>query len=203
MSVMVTITSPEPELPICNWKLSRFETLKIKIEKKNAAEFTREVLKHYSGRIRIDANEAFDTIDEYLQFEKKFLSSSIEFIEQPFPADYRDHYKVLSKEKQFPLMADESLISGDIDPFLANNFDGVNVKLMKAGGLVQAINQIKMAKASGMKVMLGCMIETTLGISDALGLASLVDYIDLDGFLYLKEDPFHLVEEKEGKLFYT
>ena len=81
-------------------------------------------------------------------------------------------------------------------------FDGVNIKIMKSGGLLCAVSQMQTARDLGLKVMLGCMVESSLGISYALALSSLGDYFDLDGFLFLKEDPFSLVEEKGGELFF-
>ena len=75
--------------------------------------------------------------------------------------------------------------------------------MMKAGGYLRAIKQLRQAKSLGLKTMLGCMVETSLGISSALNIAGGVDYFDLDGCLLIKEDPYKLISEENGKIFYS
>ena len=82
-------------------------------------------------------------------------------------------------------------------------FDGINVKLMKAGGYLNALRLLKEAKAAGMKTMIGCMVETTLAISSGLNLCSLADYADLDSFLVVKNEPYKLAKEENGILSYA
>jgi glutamate racemase len=80
-------------------------------------------------------------------------------------------------------------------------FHGINVKLMKTGSLSRAVEMLRLARAAGLKTMIGCMVETSVGISAAMELESLADYMDLDGFMLLQEEPFRLVEEKGGRVF--
>ena len=82
-------------------------------------------------------------------------------------------------------------------------FDGVNVKLMKAGGYLNGIRLLKEAKANKMQTMIGCMVETTLGISAGMHLCSLADYVDLDSFLLLKNEPFNKIHEMDGELLFN
>ena len=95
---------------------------------------------------------------------------------------------------------DENIIDEDIPEDLINYTDGVNIKLQKAGGLTRARDILLQAKKSGLKTMLGCMVETTLGISFSSGVEDLVDYFDLDGHLFIKDEPFGMVFEKNGRI---
>lgn len=185
-------------------KLERFHFLKLKINKEQAYSLTEEVLKYMKPHqiLRVDGNETFLSKKECLKYLETFKDAKIEFIEQPMPASQYDDYVELKKESPFPLMADESIeAEGDFKK-LALGFDYINVKLMKAGGLLNAKRLLEEAHKHGMKSMLGCMIETSLGIRDALYLSSLADVFDLDGGLLIKEDPFNYVLESDGEIFY-
>ena len=185
-------------------KCERFHFLKLKINKDKAYELTEEVLKYMKPHqtLRIDGNETFLNKGECLSYLNHFRNEKIEFIEQPMPASQFQDYLELKKESPFPLMADESIEEDGDFSKLFQGFDYINVKLMKAGGLLNAIRLLKLAKEHGMKTMLGCMIETSLGIRDALYLSSLADVYDLDGGLLIKEDPFKYVQEVDGEIFY-
>ena len=99
-----------------------------------------------------------------------------------------------------PLFADEnSLVSSDI-PKIVDCFDGINIKLMKCGGIDEALNMIKVAKELNMKIMLGCMVESSVGITAAAHIASMVDVVDLDGNLLISNDPYAGVTIKDGRL---
>jgi len=99
-----------------------------------------------------------------------------------------------------PIIADEAVLTADdIDP-LARAYDGINVKVQKAGGLRMARRMIDRARALGMKVMLGCMIETSIGITAAAHLSPLADYADLDGNLLIGDDPFRGARVRDGRL---
>jgi L-Ala-D/L-Glu epimerase len=180
------------------FNLKRFSVLKIKIGTQHQNESCKELQRVFKGPIRVDANEAFSTADEVLTFINKIKNLPIEFIEQPLPSDKKEEYLKLKKLSPLKVFADESIQDQDITPDFVNMFDGVNIKLMKSGGYQQALRQIAQAKKYNLKIMLGCMVETSLGISSALHIADNVDYFDLDGFLFFKEDPFHLVKESHG-----
>jgi L-alanine-DL-glutamate epimerase-like enolase superfamily enzyme len=168
-----------------------------------AAALVLEVAKHFKGKLRIDGNEAWSDLPSYLAFEKVLRENKIkvEFIEQPFKASDVKLYKELFPVSHYPLMADESITESADFEDLKSMFHMINIKLMKTGSFFKAIDFLKAAREQGMQTMLGCMIETSLGISQAMALASLADFFDLDGCLLIKEDPFSLVELREGKLY--
>lgn len=192
--------------------LARFQSIKVKVDADSARDILRQVIHHTSQtgqRIRIDGNEAWKDTDSFLQFaedfsrEAKSSKAAIDFIEQPLPAGLASDYVLLKSRSPFLLMADESIEDQADFSKLTEQFHAVNIKLMKTGGMIRAIRLLREAHDAGMGTMLGCMIETSLGISSALHLSSLADYIDLDGFLLLKEDPYHYAEEKNGDLYLT
>ncbi len=183
--------------------LNRFQFLKIKVNKENASDFTNLVLKNSNVPLRVDANEAFSSTSEVLNFIKTIsIPERIEFLEQPLPASFHEEALELKKHCKMTLIADESVTKENIDEYFKHRFDGVNIKLMKSGGYFKAVKQLRQAKMLGLKTMLGCMIETSLGISSALNISAGVDYLDLDGFLLLKDEPFHLLQEENGKVFF-
>lgn len=185
-------------------KLDRFSVLKVKVNRENALEFCSEVLKVSKVPLRIDANESFESAQEVLKFLEKFPDlNRIEFLEQPLKSSDHDEALELKKHSKVILIADESVTQESVNQYHAERFHGVNVKLMKAGGYVKALKQLRQAKILGLKSMLGCMVETSLGISSALHLSGGVDYFDLDGFLLLKDEPFKLVSEENGKVFHS
>ena len=186
---------------VLNHQLHRFSCLKLKVSAEGAMDSIRELRKIYKDNpIRIDANESWCNLDDFLKFDEFCQEKNIQYIEQPFSSSSVKIYETLKTHKTLPIFADESLTSGEVSEDLVRQFDGVNVKIMKSGGPVQALRQIKEAKGLGMKIMLGCMVETSLGISMALNISENVDYFDLDGFMFLKADPYCLVTEQRGVL---
>jgi|LULL01.1.fsa_nt_gb glutamate racemase len=167
-----------------------FYAYKVKIENHHSIEFLNEIAANTNALLRIDANEGFNSLDDYLFFEKEISHLNIEFIEQPFPAERRDLYLQLRPNSKFLLIADESVT----DQFDANEirkmFHGVNIKLMKSGGLLKAKSMLEEARKYHLKTMIGCMIESSLGISEAFYLAQLCDFCDLDGHLLIENDPY-------------
>jgi L-Ala-D/L-Glu epimerase len=182
--------------------LERFQTLKIKVNQESAFELITTVSRHYSGKLSIDANESWSDPGQVIKFLDEISPIELEYLEQPLPATLCDEQRYLKEHSSTPIIADESLIDQNVTDDLCNQFDGVNIKLMKSGGYLKAIQQIREAKRSGLKVMIGCMIESSLGISSALNLTGEgVDFADLDGFLHLERDPFEAVRERDGRLF--
>ena len=125
--------------------------------------------------------------------------ANIVMIEQPLPAKRFEDLAWLRERTPLPLVADEDLTCAQDLRALADVYDGVNIKLMKIGGLQPAMQMIHTAKSLGLKVMLGCMIESSLGITAAAHLSPLANWIDLDGSLLLREDPFHGVTFDQGR----
>ena len=188
----------EDELADYLKKIERFNFIKIKVNKDNSISFCKAIAKLTNKALRIDANEGWDSLEDYLKFEAAISDLNVEFIEQPFPSDRVDLYKNLKAISKYLIIADESITNTvDFDE-IESCFHGINVKLMKAGSYSQAISFLKEAKKRNLKTMLGCMIESSLGISCALNLYELVDYFDLDGSLLIKNDPYNLILEENG-----
>ncbi|MCP4171209.1 MAG: dipeptide epimerase [Fuerstiella sp.] len=162
---------------------------KIKLGTSQDVEIVRQLREHTSAVFRVDANCGW-TADETISNSAQLQALGVEFIEQPLRAEApdRDHQRVFS-ESSLPVIADEScLVEADVRKCVGH-FHGVNVKLCKCGGLTPAVRMLQQARSSGMKTMVGCMVESTVGISAAAQLLPLLDYADLDGAVLLAEDP--------------
>jgi L-alanine-DL-glutamate epimerase-like enolase superfamily enzyme len=188
------------ELEVFVPKYRRFPSLKVKVEKKTAVDTLKQISSLTDQPLRVDANESWQSAQAVLEFLEECKEIPIEFIEQPMPAKYKDEYKKLKSQCDIPLIADESIEDEADFEVLAEQFHGINVKLMKAGGYQNAICLLDKARSCGMQTMLGCMIETSLGIMSAMNISDKVNYLDLDGFLLIEEDPFQLVKEQDGLL---
>jgi L-Ala-D/L-Glu epimerase len=153
--------------------------------------------------IRADANEGWT--DKSLALDKicQFAEMGVELVEQPMPANRLDDMVWLRERVPVPLFADESVRSGADLKRLSGSFHGINIKLMKCGGIREALRMIHTARSLGLSVMLGCMIETSVGISGAAQLAPLADYCDLDGNILITNDPYTGVLSGRGKLVFS
>lgn len=182
--------------------LERFEALKIKVRSESALETVREIVKTFKGKIRIDGNETWTNPDEVIQFVENIRAvTSLDFLEQPLPFDHHDGYLYLKEKIDVPLVADESLVAGEVNAYFRERFHGVKIKLMKAGGTLNALQQAGMAKGLGLRPILGCRMETSLGIAAAMSIASPFDFLDLDGCLFIENDPYNMVFEESGRIF--
>jgi L-alanine-DL-glutamate epimerase-like enolase superfamily enzyme len=180
--------------------LSRFPYIKLKVNHEDAFESLHHLQSFCSQPIMVDANESFTDVEKCIYWMEKIKRIPLVLLEQPMPAKMVTESEYLKKYSPFVLFADESMTDHAEFPVLKKSFDGVNMKLMKAGGYINGLNLLKEAKRHNMKTMIGCMVETTLAISSALHLCSLADYADLDSFLLLTEEPFRMVRETEGNL---
>ncbi len=177
-----------------------YPILKIKVGRNDEKEIISTVRSMTDKPLRIDANEAWQTKEEALEKILWMQTQNIEFIEQPMPADMLDETAWLRERIKIPIVADESVkTAGDI-PKLAKAFDGINIKLMKSGGLLEAMKMIELAHSLGMKVMLGCMIESSVAITAAAHLSPCARWADLDGNLLISNDPYEGVKVADGKL---
>jgi L-Ala-D/L-Glu epimerase len=151
--------------------------------------------------LRVDANEGWKTKEEALQ-KLQWLErdGAVEFVEQPMRADMMAEHAWLRERVQMPIIADEACTDITAIPALANAYDGLNVKLDKAGGILQAHRWISMARALGMKTMLGCMVSSSISVTAAAHLSPMVDYADLDGNLLINNDRYRGVTVKNGRL---
>ena len=160
---------------------------KIKLGTKNDIKIISELRKITNSKFRIDANAAWG-IDETISNSKELLNYGVEFIEQPLPADNWKEMEKVYKGSLLPLIADESCRTEVDVPKCVNRFHGINVKLVKAGGITPARRMLLNAKELGLKTMVGCMTESSVGIAAVGQLLPYLDYVDMDGGLLLKND---------------
>ena len=149
------------------------------------------------ARIRVDANTAWSA-DQTIAYLPMLQAYGVELIEQPVASEDYAALQRVKEASSIPIIADESCrTAADVEK-LIGCVHGVNIKLAKCGSMWEALRIAETARDNGMTVMLGCMIESTLGIAAAIQLCSLADYVDLDGAALLREDPFtgpHLDEQ--------
>ena len=167
-----------------------YPILKIKVGTARDEEILRMIRDEAPEKtLRVDANTAW-TAKEAIRRIPMLEEFGVEFVEQPLPPGDLEGLRLVRKSSRLPIVADESCEVAEDVARLAGAVDGVNIKLAKCGSLREAVRIVHAARAHGMSVMLGCMVESTLGIAAAVQLAPLVDYVDLDGAALLAEDPF-------------
>ena len=160
---------------------------KIKLGTDRDLEIVRELRKHTTATFRVDANCGW-TADQTIAFAPELKKLGVEFIEQPLKADRWDDLRRVGQESALPIVADEScIVESDVER-CAGVFQGINIKLVKCGGLTPARRMIAQARQRGLQVMVGCMTESTVGISAIAQLLPLLDYVDMDGAVLLAED---------------
>ncbi|WP_435076601.1 dipeptide epimerase [Halococcus sp. AFM35] len=150
-------------------------------------------------RLRVDANEAW-TPHEALGNIDALADFDVEFVEQPVPAENPAGLEYVHDRSALPIAADESCVTLADVPRIAERADIANIKLMKCGGLGEAKRMIHTARAHGLEVMCGCMVESNAAIAAACQLAPLLDYADLDGSLLLADDPYEGVPIRGGDI---
>ena len=176
-----------------------YPLLKVKLGSDHDKEIINTLRDVTDKLIRVDANEGWD-LEEGKRMCDWLAERNVEFVEQPLPADNLDDTAKLREHSPLELVADENCIDSEDIPSISDAFDGINIKLMKCGGLREAFKMIQMARERQMKIMLGCMIETSVAITAAAILSPLVDYADLDGNILASNDPFDGVKVKDGML---
>jgi L-Ala-D/L-Glu epimerase len=177
-----------------------YPVLKVKVGLKTD-EPTIEAIRSVTKKpLRVDANEGWTDKEEAVRKINWLEKQGVEFIEQPMPAEMIEETKWVRSRVHIPVIADEACQHASDIPKLKEAYDGVNVKLDKSGGMLEAYRMLQIAKALGMKTMLGCMISSSVSVTAAAHLSPLVDYADLDGNLLISNDPFHGVRVVNGKL---
>jgi L-alanine-DL-glutamate epimerase-like enolase superfamily enzyme len=176
-----------------------YPILKIKVGTKHDIEILKAIREVSSAVIRVDANTGW-TPKEAIKNINALASYNIEFVEQPIPAADLAGLKLIRDNVPVPIIADESCVTVEDIPRVADCVDGINIKLMKCGGIRHALKMIHTARAHNLRVMIGCMIESSLAITAAAHLTPLVDYADLDGNLLIDNDPYSGVTVEKGKL---
>lgn len=175
---------------------------KIKLGTKEDIAIVTELRKHTDAIFRIDANCGW-TVQETLKNAIELKKLGVEFLEQPLKADNWEGHTAVYKNSVLPVIADESCIIEEDVAKCHNHFHGVNVKLVKCGGLTPARRMIAQAKKLGMKTMVGCMTESSVGISAIAHLLPELDFVDMDGALLLAKDIATGVTIKDGIIKYS
>lgn len=167
-----------------------YPILKVKLGTDRDEEILRTIRDAAGDRIvRVDANAGW-TAREAVGRIAMLADYGVEFVEQPLPPADRDGYRFLHGRSVLPIILDESCVDSRDVPGLVSLADGINIKLSKCGGPREAIRMIHTARSCGLLVMMGCMLESSLGIAPAAHLSPLLDYADLDGAALLSSDPF-------------
>ncbi|WP_303310752.1 dipeptide epimerase [Hymenobacter sp. BT730] len=184
--------------------VARFPLLKLKVNQESGLALLKALTECLPGHpLLIDGNEAWQEPDSLLQFleQAQMLPGlQVRLLEQPMPAACIEGYRYLHARIPFPVFADESVTDTADFAEVARQFHGVNMKLMKAGGYRNGLHILEQTRAHGLQTMLGCMVETSLGIWSALQVSPLAQICDLDGFLIVRDEPFGLVQETGGQL---
>ena len=176
-----------------------YRILKMKMGLPGDMALLDRVLARSGKLVRVDANEGWD-IETAIQMCGELGHKGIEFVEQPIHHDRRDDLRELKRLSPVPIVLDESIRELRDIAEKQDQGHGINIKLMKCGGITPALEMIEEARRCELKVMLGCMIESSIGITAAAHLSPLVDYADLDGNLLVVNDPFSGVTVQNGKL---
>ena len=174
---------------------------KIKLGTNDDVGLVRELRKHTDAVFRVDANGAW-TAEETIANSAILKDLNVEFIEQPLPREKNGDMREVFENSVLPVIADESCIEqGDVEKCIGK-FHGVNIKLTKCGGLTPARRMILKARQAGLKTMVGCMTESTVGISAIGHLLPLLDYVDMDGGLLIKNDIADGVKVRDEKVHF-
>jgi len=175
---------------------------KIKLGTQNDLQIVESLRKTTDSVFRIDANCAW-TADETIEYSKIFAAMNVEFIEQPLKANDFKGMKKVRELSVLPIIADESC-QHEVDVNSCNGlFHGINIKLTKCGGITPALRMIENGRSKGLKIMAGCMTESTVGISALAQIAPLLNYLDADGALLLKQDIAKGVSFDFGQIRYS
>ncbi len=189
-SFTIAIASSDAELRHRVQQAASYPVLKVKLGTDHDEAIIRTVRDAAPDKIlRVDANAAWSA-KQALRMVELLAGLGVEYLEQPLPAHDVDGLRFVRERSILPVIADESCVVATDVARLAGSVDGINIKLSKCGGLREALRMIATARAHGMLVMAGCMIETSLGITAAAHFAPLLDFADFDGAALLADDPY-------------
>ncbi len=182
-----TIGIDTMEKMVAKLKETPWPLYKIKLGTPDDVAIVKELRSHTDAIFRIDANCSWSA-EETVRNAFLLKELGVEFLEQPLKADDWEGMERVAHQSVLPVIADESCIVEEDVEKCSLHFHGINIKLTKCGGLTPALRMIQKAKELGLKVMVGCMTESTVGISAIAQLTPQLDYVDMDGAMLLKED---------------
>lgn len=177
-----------------------YPILKIKLGTDYDHDIMRAIRAETDKVLRVDVNEGWKTLDDAKRGAEWLAQENVEFLEQPMPADQLDDIAKLREFSPLPLVADENSVRPEDIPGLVGAYDGINIKLMKCGGLTNARKMVDLSQKHEFDIMLGCMVETSIGISAMSQLGSFARWLDLDGNVLLSNDPYQGVGNDSGTI---
>ncbi len=205
-SVTIGINSPEAaRARVHDWlKFTDVRVFKVKLGNPIGIEADQAMLMAVreeapTQELYVDANGGW-SLDDAVVMCSWLAGCGVKYVEQPLPRGEEDRLKELKPRSPLPIFVDESCLTGCDIPQLADRVDGINIKLMKAGGLTEAMRMVNTARACGLQVMFGCYSDSSLSNTAAAHLSPLADYLDLDSHLNLLDDPFVGAAVQEGRL---
>jgi L-alanine-DL-glutamate epimerase-like enolase superfamily enzyme len=176
-----------------------FPRIKVKLGGPGDVENLRRIRARYQGVLQVDANTAWSPADA-VNVLRKIEPLGIELVEQPVAREDLDGLRWVRERSGIPVFADESCHTLRDLALLHGRVDGINLKIMKTGGIREMLRMIHAARSMGMKILLGSMVETSLALSAAAQVAPLADYLDLDGHWLLARDPFDGAPQDRGRI---
>ena len=175
-----------------------YKILKVKLTNRDDRSIIETIRQVTDKPIRVDINEGWTNKEEAIRKIEWLAKQGVELIEQPMPVDKIKETKWLKERSPVPIVADEAINTSKDIPVIAEAYDGVNIKLMKSGGILEAFRIAVLARAFNLDIMIGCMIESSVAISAAVQLQPLARWLDLDGSLLLSNDPYKGAEFRDG-----
>ncbi len=197
-----TIGIDSVEKMVAKMKERPWPIYKIKVGSADDIEMVTAIRNNTDAVLRVDANAGW-TLEEALQKIPLLKKLGVEFVEQPLAKDDWEGMKLLYQQSELPLIADESCVSAADVKKCHGFFHGINIKLTKCSGLTPARNMIEEAKSLGLKVMVGCMNESSVGTAAIAQIAPMLDFVDMDGPLLLASDVASGVSFDFGKIVYN
>lgn len=176
-----------------------FPAIKVKLGAPGDVENLERIRRRYRGRLQVDANAAWGAADA-VRVLRRIEPLGIELVEQPVARGDLDGLRWVRERSPIPVFADESCHRLADVGVLAGRVDGINLKIMKTGGIREMLRMIHAARAHGLRILLGSMVESSLALSAAAQLAPLADHLDLDGHWLLADDPFDGAPGERGAI---
>lgn len=201
-SYTISIDTPE-ELARKLEESAPYSIIKVKMGVPGDRELIETIRRHTQKPLCVDVNQGWKSPEEALENIMWLADKNVLFVEQPMAKTDIEGHAWLKERSPLPIIADEAVQTSADVPALARAYDGINIKLMKCGGLHDAYKMATLARALGMKVMIGCMTETSCAVSAAAQLAPLADWVDLDGNLLIANDLFDGMHIVNGRVTLT
>lgn len=196
----MSIGIDEPDVMLARAMEARdFPVLKIKLDSETESSVVARIKEATGAAVTVDANCAW-TPEEAVERAAELADIGVIFLEQPVPADDIEGLAYVSERSDVPIFADESCPTSVDIPRVAAAVDGIVIKLMKCGGLVEAVRMARMARELGLSTMIGCMMESSLALTAAAHISPLVDYADLDSGLLMENDPYSGLTIDRGRI---